>query len=349
MNNEKKEIIMKTRQNPTRWLGLALACGALTFAVTTQAGKPVKPPPHPSVEPGIVFYAQNGYVKMANSDGSGIQNLFAVLDWREFPRPSDLSHSGCYWFLTVRDDGSGPVLLAIAENGAQVRLSTGPPVQVVNYQPSSNQRWLVSDGKVAFIGSVPDLSTETNLVVGLYLMDINWSSGLPGAAGEPQLLAWTVDMVTAGSWAYNGCDFSADGSTIYFSFNRDLFKAEVATGSAVGPLASNFAGPELSADGSKLVGYWTPNGVRTINVDGSGLTTVFPGSGSTVSGPSDNGFFAFWSPTGQSIVFTRDVWLNKRLNSMSEQVTIVSASGSVLGTVGDKPQFTTTLGWRPAR
>lgn len=338
---------MNTEQTSTHWLGLALACGTLTFAVATQAGKPVKPPS--MIEPGIVFYAQNGYVKVANSDGSGIQNLFPVVDWREFPRPSDLSHSGCYWFLMVRDDGGGPALLAIAENGAQVRLSTGLSVQVVNYQPSSSQRWLVSDSKIAFIGSVPDLSTETNLVVGLYLMDIDWSSGIPVAAGAPQCLDWTVPIVNGGSQSYQGCAFSADGSTIYFSFNRDLFKAEVATGSAVGPLASNFAGPELSADGSKLVGYWAPDGVRTITIDGSGLTTVFPGSGSTVSGPSDNGFFAFWSPTGQNIVFTRDVWLNKRLTSMSEQVTIVSASGIVLGTVGDKPQFTTTLGWRPAR
>jgi probable HAF family extracellular repeat protein len=39
---------MKTRQYSTRWLGLALACGTLTFAVTTQAAKPPKPPPTPS-------------------------------------------------------------------------------------------------------------------------------------------------------------------------------------------------------------------------------------------------------------------------------------------------------------
>ena len=343
MNSRTKGKKMKTISHTTRWLGLALACGTLTFAVVTQAGKPVKPPS--PIEPGIVFYAQNGYVKVANSDGSGIQNLFPVVSWTEFPRPSDLSHSGSYWFLTVRNDGSGNDLIAIDERGVEVRLDTGPRVDVAAYSAVSNQRWLVSDSKVAFIGSVPDLSTETNLVVGLYLMDIDWSSGLPVTAGAPELLDWTVDMVNS----YGGCDFSADGSTVYVSFDGALFKADVATGNTVGPLASNFVEPELSPDGSKLVGYWTPIGVQTINVDGSGLTTVFPGSGGTVSGPSDNGFFAFWSPTGQNIVFTRDVWLNKRLSSMSEQVTIVSASGTVLGTVGDKPQFTTTLGWRPAR
>ncbi len=207
----------------------------------------------------------------------------------------------------------------------------------------------MSDSKAAFIGSVPGLSNETNSVAGLYLMDVDWSSGQPVAAGAPQLLDWTVPMISTGFGVYQGCDFSADGNTIYFSMNNALYKADVATGTTVGPLASNFVEPELSVDGSKLVGYGTPIGVQTLNVDGSGLTTVVPGSGSPVEGPSDNGLFAFWSPTGQSIVFTRDVWLNKRLSSMSEQVTIVSASGTVLGTVGDKPQFTTTLGWRPAR
>ncbi len=342
---------MKIKSNTIiRWLGLALAGGTLTFAAAAQAGKPVKPPPQPGVEPGIVFYAQNGYVKVANSDGSGTQNLFAVVDRNEFPRPSDLSHSSSYWFLTVRNDGSGNALVAIHESGAQVRLDTGPSVRVANTEAISNQRWLVGDSKVAFIADMGlDPVTQEPIAAGLYLMNIDWSSGPPRAAGAPQILDWTVPMFTAGYGAYQGCDFSPDGGTISFSMNGQLYKADVATGTAVGPLASNFVEPELSADGNKLVGYGWPTGVQTINVDGSGLTTVVPGSGDPVSGPSDNPLFAFWSPTGQNIVFTRDVWLNKRLTSMSEQVTIVSASGTVLGTVGDKPQFTTTLGWRPAR
>ncbi len=39
---------MNKRQNSTRWLGLALACGALTFATSSQAAKPPKPPPIPT-------------------------------------------------------------------------------------------------------------------------------------------------------------------------------------------------------------------------------------------------------------------------------------------------------------
>src|SRR5512140_1236990 len=38
---------MKTNRELARWLGLALACGLVTFAVTTPAAKP---PPAPSVD-----------------------------------------------------------------------------------------------------------------------------------------------------------------------------------------------------------------------------------------------------------------------------------------------------------
>jgi len=338
-----------TYQSSIRWLGLALACGTLTIAATTQAAKPPKPPPNPSIEPGIVFCAQNGYVKVANSDGSGIQNLFAVVDFGEGPGPSDLSHTGSYWFLTVRNHDSDNALVAISESGAQVRLETGPTVDVAAYTAISNQRWLVGDSKVAFIGSELDPSTQ-KVIVGLYLMDIDWLSEIPVAAGAPRLIDWTVTWFANGlSGGFQGCAFSPDGSTIYFSFQGALFKADVATGTAVGPLASNFSSPELSVDGSKLVGCYDGYPVQTVGTAGTGLTAVVPASGIPLSGPCDYGIFAFWSPTGQNIVFTRLVWLNKRLTSMSEQVTIVSASGTVLGTVGDKPQFTTTLGWRPAR
>jgi hypothetical protein len=295
-----------------------------------------------------VFYAQSGSVMMANSDGSGIQELFPVVEVYEFPRPSDLPHGGGYWFLTVRDDGGDNALVAISESGTQVRLDTGSIVNVAGSSKPSNQHWLVDDNMVAFIGSVPELSTPTNYVWGLYLMDIDWSSGQPGAAGEPQLLDWTVDMITAGDWF--GYDFSADGNIIYFSLNRDLFKTDVATGTEGGLLVSGFgAEPDLSADGNKLVGYYAGYPVQTVGTDGTGLTVVVPSSGVPLDSACDCGIYACWSPTGQDIAFTHYVWKNKRLTSMSEQVTIISASGTVLGTVGDNPQFSITLGWRPER
>jgi probable HAF family extracellular repeat protein len=53
-------MLMKTNKNTniTRWLGLALACGIITFAVSSQAGKggnPGKPPPPPPTPTGPVY------------------------------------------------------------------------------------------------------------------------------------------------------------------------------------------------------------------------------------------------------------------------------------------------------
>jgi probable HAF family extracellular repeat protein len=50
-----KEFIMKTTSNSTRWLGLALAAGALAFASPTEAAKPVKPPPPPPAPSGPTY------------------------------------------------------------------------------------------------------------------------------------------------------------------------------------------------------------------------------------------------------------------------------------------------------
>jgi hypothetical protein len=341
---------MKTTSNTIRWLGLALTCGTLTFAINTQAGKPAKPPPQPSIEPGIVFYAQNGYVKAANSDGTGVHNLFALADMWETPKPSCLPHGGDYWFLTVRDEGSGTALFAIGENGFEIRLETGPTVAVVDYDGIYDQRWVPGDSTIAFVGSPTDPSDPLYGFAALYLMDIDWSSGLPVAAGAPQPLVWTALMVSGGSQTWGGCAFSSDGGTIYYGSAGNLYKADVATGSPIGPLASNFEMPELSSDGSRLLGYQVPGDVLSVNGDGTGLITVVAGSGDPFG---NNPIMAQWSPSGANVVYSQYTkkggGAGRTLGTYYEQVTIVSASGAAVGTIGDKIFPTWTLGWRPAR
>ena len=62
---------MKTKQHTKRWLGLALACGALTFTLTTQAGKPIKPPtePPPSAAYDLVLLEPGSYANDVNESG----------------------------------------------------------------------------------------------------------------------------------------------------------------------------------------------------------------------------------------------------------------------------------------
>jgi len=80
MNNARKEFIMKTKEITTRWLGLALACGTLTFAVSTQAGKPQPPAPSGPTYRIVALGAGNS-VSAINEAGSvvgGFQNLAGV-------------------------------------------------------------------------------------------------------------------------------------------------------------------------------------------------------------------------------------------------------------------------------
>ncbi len=69
---------MNTTPNILRWAGRALACGTLTFAAATYAGKPVKPPPTPS-GPAYVAVSLGGLL-----DSSG----------RLVNRPADLNNVG---------------------------------------------------------------------------------------------------------------------------------------------------------------------------------------------------------------------------------------------------------------
>ncbi len=95
---------MKTSQNSTRWLGVALACGTLTFAVTTQAGKPVKPPPPPT--PAYVSVLLGG---LRSSDGvistgiADLNNAGQVAGGTCLPG-YDSAHHGQAFLLNPRDN-----------------------------------------------------------------------------------------------------------------------------------------------------------------------------------------------------------------------------------------------------
>jgi uncharacterized membrane protein len=122
----KREIIMKTRQSSTCWLGLALACGTLTFAVTTQAGKPVKPPPPPPT-PAYVPVLLGG---LQPSDGlistgiTDLNNAGQVVGSTCLPG-YDSGHHGQAFLLNPRDnDADGKPDTWFAD---EVQNATGVP------------------------------------------------------------------------------------------------------------------------------------------------------------------------------------------------------------------------------
>jgi uncharacterized membrane protein len=126
MNDQRKKIIVKIRQSSARWLGLALACGTLTFAITTQAGKPVKPPPTPS-SPAYVpvllggLRSSDGVIKMSAFD---INNAGQVVGSTAIPsstssqafllNPQDVNGDGkLEWFVDKDADGQNDLIIGL--------------------------------------------------------------------------------------------------------------------------------------------------------------------------------------------------------------------------------------------
>jgi len=111
---------MKTIQNSTRWLGLALACGTLTYAATTQAGKPSKPPPEPTPSYTLTLLERGPwYVGCAvNNSGLVVGQSCRPPEYPEHPFivvPEDTNGNGLpdQWFRDNDGDGLNDLLLEL--------------------------------------------------------------------------------------------------------------------------------------------------------------------------------------------------------------------------------------------
>ena len=97
---------MQRIQSLTRWLGLTLACGTFTTAVTTQAAKPPKPPPSPAYVTVFVggLRSSDGLVQASVSD---LNNLGQVVGGTSI-QGYDSAHYSQAFLLNPRDtDGDG--------------------------------------------------------------------------------------------------------------------------------------------------------------------------------------------------------------------------------------------------
>jgi hypothetical protein len=331
----------------TSWAHGFLPCvagAALLMCGVALAAKP------PAVEPGRIFFNLNGQVMAANSDGSNQRVLFAAEE--DAPDVSALPHNNGYWFLDVRDVSGEPSypgpfgrseIFAVNEGGAQVRLTSDPALEPINGGGYARARWLVGDTQVAFLAQRWDLSTMTVVPdsAGIYVTEIDFSSGLPVVITPPEHLAWTSSMFGPNySSTLYGYDFSPDGGTIYFADGITLYSAETATGTHSVALATDFNYPRLCAAMGTLIGFRQFSSIKTVRSDGSELTPMIP--------PSTKGWGAFpiWSPSGKYISYSAITIINEW--QRQRQVIIATAAGQRISTLGAKISGTALpLGWRP--
>ncbi len=340
---------LKRRVNCTR---LALALVATLVPLTTWAAKPVKPPPTPNAEPGVIFYTLDGQVMVANSDGSNQYALFTPK--QDAPDVSALRHSSSYWFLDVREVLNEPTypspygrteIYAVNESGLAVRLTSDPtldprPAMADGYCMA---RWLAGDTHVAFQAQRWDLDTMTVIPdsTGIYVMEVDFSAGMPQVVTPPVQLDWTSSLFDGSSVKLVGFDFSPDANTIYFAERYDFYSADTISGVRSGPLAAAFGYPRLCATTRTLVGFGGAySSITTVHTDGSGLTTIVPASN------KGWGAVPIWSPNGTCIVYSSITIINEW--QRQRQLVIATASGQKISTLGAKVNGVAfPLGWRP--
>jgi len=143
---------MKTMQNTTRWLGLALAGSIITLAASGQAGKPVKPPPEPPPPGGPAY-------QLIAVDGAGF-NFFPDYSFNQANMISD----------------SGALIGGASYEGVLVP-AVWPPRIIggeVQYVADDIKRLLTEEGTAAY-GACFAMN-ESGFAVGGFFGDSSYSS-----------------------------------------------------------------------------------------------------------------------------------------------------------------------------
>ena len=97
---------MNTLQHATGWLRLALACGTLAYATTSQAGKPVKPPPEPLYD----------IILLGDSPSSELNEAGLVRGRMNLLVPQTVN-GGTTWFKDDNSDGLNDLVVNLGQPG----------------------------------------------------------------------------------------------------------------------------------------------------------------------------------------------------------------------------------------
>jgi len=361
---------MRTIQSTTRWLGLALAGGIITFAALAQAGKPVKPPkppPGPPVDTGVIYAQIAGDVYAISPDGSGQQYLFRPPAQVDVPRvvASRLTHSGERWFVgwqgvdgTYPDGVSGRYrLIAMSESGAVVPLHND-----VMLQPSqgsySSLRWMPGDGSVSWLAMRWD--GDTVVEWGIYTLDLEFTADGSIATGSPTLLDWTAGLFELwyeeppSPWLegyyllVNDYDWSPDGSAIAYSasdseeFSQQLYVADNTGGVAqLTDEDTSPAEPRWSPDGTRIVFKLNhQHQIDVIDLVGAERYTLITTARSDYT---EQVFRPGWSPGSSHVVYCHYTYRQGKGARDALRVIAVDGSGDTQLT-GDYT-FVDPLGW----
>ena len=329
-----------------RWLsvlslGLALLAGGMLIF---SSGALADPPPHShgggggdgdgETLTGTVYFNLDGLMHVMNPDGSGKTPL-PIIGRAE---PSEELHGGRRWFLELREiagefypDGDLRVeIFAVREDGDEtftVQLTDQPDLEPF---PATGRtftagRWAVDggvvDGQVSWAGLRWDLTTGLPIEAGIYAAPILFDGGgnvlsLGAQPVSPILDTGFVGFDSDGDGVadefyhpdVSSHDWAPDATAMVWddSIAGDgLLIADLLSDPVPSVLIAAGGNPDWSPDGTKIV-FDSPDGIETINPDGTGRTLVLE-----VKDSKNLSTFVFigmptWSPTSSHFVYSRD-------------------------------------------
>ena len=294
-----------------------LLCGT---AAPGQKGGGSSPPPAP-VPPGTIYFS--GWVSTSGNDGyyTGMTMKGDGSDKRHAfgyaSPPSYQLHGDSRWFLYGEYDWDGPVdewgtplayeLFAVNEQNQWIQLTADPNVHWTGF--TDQVAWGKDDSFVSF-AAWSFTGTGDEVRGGLYVAEIDWSTGVP-VASAPTLLfeadaGWYYDWM--GGVNLYDLDWSPDGNAVVFREDDETVPGTTYVADLSGdgvhftPLAagSNIRNAVWSPDGSRIA--FGTGEIWTINPDGTNpvrLTQRIESKSESrrQSGPS-------WSPDGAYIAYT---------------------------------------------
>lgn len=261
-----------------------------------------------TIPPGTIYYNQLhvNYMSM-NGDGSG--KKFAPISFPSYQR-----HAGSRWSLggkyvdgPLDPNGNPPwELFAANESQQDYRLTNDPTIHWYYWDPPT---WSKDDSFVSFSGLK---NTAAGVVGGLFVMNIDWSTGVPVA--RPPSLILPVDVAISPSWwawsepNLHKHDWSPTASSVvYETYDATgAVQLNVATfAGGVGTTRSLTSGqsPAWSMDGNRIA--FDRGEIWTIKPDGTAALRITQASTNKTQRESQSG--PTWSPDGAFLAYTDTV------------------------------------------
>jgi hypothetical protein len=326
-----------------------VALAAFLSVTSALAGKPGGgvPVPVPPAPGTIYFYQRQGPDMSMNGDGSGKRTVPVTLV------PSYQTHGGTRWTLQgdyvdgpLDPSGNPPYELFARDHrtGWWYQLTSDPDIHWYYWDLPA---WGRDDSFVSFGGLQ---STPAGVVGGLFVVPIDWSTGVP-VAGKPTLVLPVDVEVSPAWWAWSvpslhGHNWSPTGSeVVYETREGGSVPLSVASFSGGGvstrPLTTGEK-PEWSPDGSRVA--FDRGEIWTIRRDGTGALRLTQSSATKAD--QRRQYHPSWSPDGDYVAFTDVVTKVSTSTSTYSIGRIPSGGGGAVNLTGDVANALDP-NWRP--